>query len=136
MADAFGPWAWSQFGEQAPADRPWARVVTSSAVYIYMDCGGGDDNLGCSGGMVVRIGAETWEVEYAVPRHVNSTTGELIMQQVGHGAADRAFQAGVDYVKLVYDAPTAESLLKKLPESVKHPVRRAIVGARDASQAV
>ena len=111
-------------------------MVTSSAVYLYVDCGEGDDNLGCGGGMVVRIGVETWEVEYALPRHMDNRTGELMRQQVGLSTADRAFQAGADYVELVYDAQAAESLLNKLPERVKHPVRRAIVGARNASQAV
>ena len=136
LEEAFGPWAWSRSGEQAPADRPWEGGVSSKALYIYVDCGGGEDNLGCGGGMVVRIEDRTWEVEYALPRHMDNTTGELIMQQVGHSTADRAFQAGASYVELVYDARSAESLLKKLPERVKHPVRRAIVGARGASQAV
>ena len=58
------------------------------------------------------------------------------MQQVGHSTADRAFQAGAEYVELVYDAQSAESLLKKLPKRVKHPGRRSVVGARGASQAV
>ena len=100
-------------------------MVSSGALYIYVDCGGGEDNLGCGGGMVVRIGEDTWEVEYALPRHLDNTTGELIMQQVGHGTAGRVCQAGAVYVELVDAAQAAESLLKKLPERVKHPVWQA-----------
>ena len=59
LSEAFGPWAWSQSGEQTPADHPWERKVSSGALYIYVDCGGGADNLGCGGGMVLRIGEET-----------------------------------------------------------------------------
>ena len=94
LAEAFEPWAWSQSGEQAPADHPWESKVCSRALHIYADCGGGKDNLGCGGGMGVRIGEETWEVEYALAPNLYNTTGELIMQQVGHSTANRAFQAG------------------------------------------
>ena len=62
-----------------------------------------------------------------VPAGVDNTTGELIMQAIGHEVAREARAAGAVAAELVYDVQAAEALALKAPETVKHPLRKALV---------
>ena len=85
--------------------------------------------------MVVKMGTRCWDTEYALPRHMDNTTDELLLQGVGHYMARRALEAGASSCELVYDAQAADILAKKRAEKVKNPLRRAVVEAMDASLA-
>ena len=73
------------------------------------------------------VGAQRWVQHYPFPPGVDNTTGELIMQAIGHEVARGARAAGAVAAELVYDAQAAEALTRKAPEKVKHPLRRALV---------
>ena len=91
LKDLWGQEAWNKGGPRPTSERPWEAAVAGQRVYIYVDASEGE---GSGGGIVVDVGAQRWVQHYPFPRGVDNTTGELIMQAIGHEVVREARRGG------------------------------------------